>query len=193
MVIPFKGHTIFAFSDTHGMYRRLSIPADADILICAGDASEGFNPADLQDFFAWYTSIPAVLRIFVPGNHDRIFNQEPIRARNLIPGGVLYLENDGVEFDDIKFYSVPARPYIRDTKATILAGVDFLITHRPAYSCLDRDLGCKQLFLSVASARPKYHIFGYVHEEGLQRKAMLGGTTFLNVSYFEELRRNLER
>ena len=40
---------------------------------------------------------------------------------------------------------------------------------------------------------PKYHIIGHVHEEGLQRKAMLGGTTFLNVSYFEELRRNLGR
>ena len=193
MVIPFKGHTIFAFADTHGMYRRLAIPAEADILICAGDACEGFNPTDLQDFFAWYTAIPAKLRIFVPGNHDRIFNQEPIRARNLIPGGVVYLENEGMEFDGIKFYSVPARPYLRDTKATIPSGIDFLITHGPAYSFLDRDLGCKQLFLSVASARPKYHIFGHVHEEGLQRKAMLGGTTFLNVSYFEELRRNLGR
>lgn len=192
MIINLKGHNIFAFSDTHGMYRRLSIPADADILISAGDACEGFNPADLQDFFAWYTSIPTKLRIFVPGNHDRIFNQEPTRARNLIPGGVVYLENEGLEFDGIKFYSIPARPYLK-TLVTIPPDIDFLITHGPAYSHLDRDLGCKNLFLSVASARPKYHIFGHVHEEGLQRKAMLGGTTFLNVSYFEELRRNLER
>ena len=43
--------------------------------------------------------------------------------------------------------------------------------------------------LSMASARPKYHIFGHVHEEGLKRKAMLGSTTYLNVSYFEELRK----
>ena len=192
MIINLKGHNIFAFSDTHGMYRLLPIPTDAGILICAGDACEGFNPANLQDFFAWYTSIPAKLRIFVAGNHDRIFNQEPIRARNLIPGGVVYLENEGLEFDGIKFYSVPARPYLK-TPISIPADVDFLITHGPAYSYLDRDLGCKQLFLSVASARPKYHIFGHVHEEGLQRKAMLGGTTFLNVSYFEELRRNLGR
>lgn len=191
MLIEYKGHKIFAFSDTLGMYRRLDIPVDADILICAGDACEGFNPADLQDFFAWYISIPAKLRIFVPGNHDRIFNQEPVRARNLIPGGVVYLENEGMEFDGIKFYSVPARPYLRDNKATIPSGIDFLITHGPAYSFLDRDLGCKQLFLSVASARPKYHIFGHVHEEGLQRKAMLGSTTFLNVSYFVALRNSL--
>lgn len=192
MIINLRGDNIFAFSDTHGMYRRLSIIADADILISAGDACEGFNPADLEDFSDWYTSIPAKLRIFVPGNHNRIFNQEPARARNLIPGGVVYLENEGIEFDGIKFYSVPARPYLK-TPVTIPSDVDFLITHGPAYSYLDRDLGCKNLFLSVASARPKYHIFGHVHEEGLQRKAMLGGTTFLNVSYFEELRRNLGR
>ena len=96
MTIDFKAHKIFAFSDTHGMYRRLTIPADTDILICAGDACEGFNPAGLQDFFEWYGAIPAKLRIF-----------------------------------------------------------------------------------------------GHVHEEGLQRKAMLGSTTFLNVSYFEELRKLL--
>ena len=188
MIINLKGHNIFAFSDTHGMYRRLSIPADADILISAGDACEGFNRADLEDFFAWYTSFPAKLRIFVPGNHDRIFNQEPARARNLIPCGVVYLENEGLEFDGIKFYSVPARPYLK-TPISIPSGIDFLITHGPAYSYLDRDLGCKQLFLSVSSARPKYHVFGHVHEEGIQRKAMLGGTTFLNVSYFNESRK----
>ena len=192
MNIEYNSHKICAFSDTHGMYRRLTIPSDADILICAGDACEGFNPADLQDFFAWYTSIPAKLRIFVPGNHDRIFDQDPTRARDLIPSGVVYLENEGMEFDDIKFYSVPARPYLKNP-VTIPSDVDFLIPHGPAYSYLDRDQGCKQLFLSVANARPKYHIFGHVHEEGLQRKAMLGGTTFLNVSYFEELRRNLGR
>jgi len=186
MIISYKGHKIFAFSDTHGMYRRLTIPTDADILICAGDACEGFNPSDLNEFFDWYTSIPAKFRIFVPGNHDRIFNQNPIRARNLIPDGVVYLENDGLEIDGIKLYSVPARPYLKNP-ITIPSNVDFLITHGPAYSYLDRELGCKQLFLAVASARPKYHIFGHVHEEGLKRKAMLGGTTFLNVSYFSWL------
>ena len=75
----------------------------------------------------------------------------------------------------------------------IPAGVDFLITHSPAYSHLDRDMGNKRLFLSVSGARPKYHIFGHVHEEGLKRKAMLGGTPYLNVSYFEELRKTLKR
>ena len=190
MIIEYKAHKIFAFSDTHGMYRRLSIPADANILICAGDSCEGFNPAELNDFFDWYISVPAKLRIFVPGNHDRIFNQNPIRARQLIPDGVLYLENEGLEFNGINFYSVPARPYLK-RPVTIPADVDFLITHDPAYSYLDRDMGDRYLFLAIADARPKYHIFGHVHEEGLQRKAVFGGTSFLNVSYFEKLREAL--
>ena len=49
----------------------------------------------------------------------------------------------------------------------------------------------REAWPSAASARPKYHIFSHVHEEGLQREAMLGGTAFLNVSYFEELRKSL--
>lgn len=187
MLIEYKGHALFLFADTHGMYRRLAVPVDTDILICAGDACEGFNPADLEDFFAWFAAIPAKLRIFVPGNHDRIFNTNQDRARSLIPDGVVYLENEGLELDGIKFYSVPARPYLK-TQLPIPEDVDFLITHGPAYGYLDKGLGCRNLFLSMASARPKYHIFGHIHEEGLKRKAMLGSTTYLNVSYFEHLR-----
>ena len=190
MLIDIKGHKIFAFSDTHGMYRRLVVPAGTDILICAGDACEGFNPADLQDFFTWYAAIPAELRIFVPGNHDRIFDTDPLRARNMVPDSVALLESEGMEYDGINFFSVPARPYLKGP-VSIPSGIDFLITHGPAYGCLDRDSGDKNLYLAVAGARPGYHVFGHVHEEGLKRKAMLGGTTFLNVSYFEVLRRLL--
>lgn len=118
-------------------------------------------------------AIPWQFNLFWGDNYDLIFNQKPIRALNLIPKGVDYLENEGIDYDGIKFYSVPASPYLRAPVA-IAVNVDFLITHGQAYSYLDRDLGCKQLFLSAASARPKYHIFGHVH-----------------VSYFEELRKSL--
>ena len=36
MTIEYKGHKIFAFADTHGMYRRLQVSVGADVLICAG-------------------------------------------------------------------------------------------------------------------------------------------------------------
>ena len=108
MTIEYKGHKIFAFADTHGMYRRLQVPADTDILICAGDACEGFNPAELEDFFAWYNDIPAKLRIFIAGNHDMVFDKQPEYARRLIPDGINFLGNCGIEFDGIKFHSVPS-------------------------------------------------------------------------------------
>lgn len=190
MIIEYKGHKIFAFADTHGMYRRMQVPTDADILICAGDACEGFNPNELKDFYAWYNDLPAKLRIFVAGNHDLVFDKQPVFARSLIPGGILLLENEGIEFDGISFHSVSARPYLKGP-VSLPANIDFLITHGPAYSYLDRDMGDKNLFLAIAGARPKFHIFGHVHEEGLKRKAMLGGTTFLNVAYFNQLRSSL--
>ena len=186
MTISYKDHIIFAFADTHGMYRRLDVPAEADILICAGDACEGFDPVNLQDFFAWYAAIPASLRIFVAGNHDMIFDTQPDYARSLIPDGIVFLENSGIEFDGIKFYSVPARPYLK-APASLPPDIDFLITHGPAYGHLDQDEGDKQLFLSITAARPRYHIFGHVHPEGLKTPSIPGGTTYMNVAYFEAL------
>ncbi len=35
----------------------------------AGSIRGGRADAELKDFFAWYNSIPARLRIFVAGNH----------------------------------------------------------------------------------------------------------------------------
>ena len=187
MVISRNGHQIFAFADTHVMYRRLQVPGDADILVCAGDACEGFAPGELKDFFAWYISIPAKLRIFVAGNHDMVFDQQPEYARSLVPDGVMLLENDGLEFDGISFHSVAARPYL-EKPVTLPDGIDFLITHGPSYGHLDRGEGDRDLYLAIAKSRPKYHIFGHVHEEGLKREAVLGGTTYLNVAYFNSLR-----
>ena len=40
MLIEYKRHILFAFADTHGMYRRLFVPAEADILIWT-DGSTG--------------------------------------------------------------------------------------------------------------------------------------------------------
>lgn len=189
MRLNLQGHSIFAFSDTHGMYRRLIVPTDADILICAGDACEGFSPDQLKDFFTWYVSIPAKLRIFVAGNHDMVFDEQPEYARSLVPDGVVLLENDAIDFEGIHIHSVSARPYLK-APVVLPEGIDFLITHGPAYGHLDRDTGDKDLFLAIVKARPKYHIFGHFHEEGLKRDVVLGCTTFLNVSYFERLRAN---
>lgn len=183
MLIDYKNHRIFAFSDTHGMYRRLHVPEETDILICAGDACEGFQPEGLRDFFDWYAELPARLRIFVPGNHDRVFQFDPVQARAMIPQRITLLENDSTLYHGILFYGIGTVP-----AAPPPEGVDFLISHYPAFGHLDRGTGDRSLYRTVTELRPRYHIFGHVHEDGLKKEEMLY-TTYLNVSYFEALRR----
>ena len=84
MRLDYKGKYLFAFSDTHGMHRKLSIPKGTDILICAGDVVSDFQKDGLSDFLDWFSSCPAQLRLFVPGNHEIIFDLCPEEARRLI-------------------------------------------------------------------------------------------------------------
>ena len=65
MLFNYKGHRIFAFSDTHGMHRRLYIPESADILLCAGDVVSGIGKDGFGDFFFWLLSHPASLYIYL--------------------------------------------------------------------------------------------------------------------------------
>ena len=61
MRLDYKGKHLFAFSDTHGMHRKLSIPQGIDILICAGDVISNFQEDGLGDFFDWF---------FLPARHS---------------------------------------------------------------------------------------------------------------------------
>ena len=81
MVLDYKGKRLLAFSDTHGMHRKLSIPKGTDILICAGDVVSDFQENGLSDFFDWFSSCPAQLRLFVLGNHEIIFDLYPFKKK----------------------------------------------------------------------------------------------------------------
>ena len=76
MLFNYKGHKIFAFSDTHGMHRRLYIPESADILLCAGDVVSGFGKDGFDDFFFWLLSHPARLYIFAKTYGEQLANQK---------------------------------------------------------------------------------------------------------------------
>ena len=40
-------------------------------------------------------------KIFIAGTHDRFFEEHPDRVRQLIPKGVTYLEESGVELEGV--------------------------------------------------------------------------------------------
>ena len=93
----------FAFSDSHGMHRRLYIPETADILLCAGDVVSSFGKDGMENFFSWLLSHPARLYIFVAGNHELFLEDTPEIAESLLPKKVVFLHDSTYEFDGIKF------------------------------------------------------------------------------------------
>lgn len=188
MLINYKNKKIFAFSDTHGMNNRLEIPEDVDILICCGDCTrDDMSDEEIIDFLKWYTQLPGRYKIFVPGNHDMLFETEPERAKLHFPTSVTLLEDCGVIIDDIYFFGVTCRPWrFENSEYDLPKEVDFLITHAPAKGHLDNNTGCEILKQMIDEGKPKYHIFGHIHELGLQQE-VTPDTTYLNVSYYNHL------
>lgn len=186
MLVPYKNHQIFAFSDTHGMHSCLTIPSEADILICAGDGVESIEEQELSDFFNWFTAQPALLRIFVAGNHELLFDLSPDEARLLVPRGIRLLENSGVRYDDISFYSLAARPWLHQA-TEIPSEVDFLITHGPAKGVLDEGTGCTLLEKIISKHKPHNHVFGHIHQCGNQMQVHSEINSY-NVSCYDLLK-----
>ena len=191
MRLDYKGKYLFAFSDTHGMHRELSIPKGTDILICAfGDVVSDFQENGFNDFFDWFSSCPAQLRLFVPGNHEIIFDLCPEEARRLIPANVTLLEDCGIECDGITFHAISSRMIQQmqwlGGECGLPYKTDFLITHIPPKGILDEDTGSEILKQTVLKHQPKHHLFGHVHSKGGQCEEKWN-TKFGNVSTFQAL------
>lgn len=170
MRLDYKRKHLFAFSDTHGMHRKLSIPKGTDILICAGDVVSDFQEDGLSDFFDWFSSCPTQLRLFVPGNHEIIFDLCLEEARQLMPANVTLLEDSGVEYDGITFYAISSRMILQmqwlGRECGLPYKTDFLITHIPSKGILDEDMGSEVLKQKILERQPKHHLFGHVHSKG---------------------------
>lgn len=188
MLINYKSKKIFAFSDTHGMNNRLEIPEDVDILISCGDcARDGIVRSYFVSFLDWFSKQAARYKIFVPGNHDIYYELFPDEAKALVPSSITLLDESGIIIDGISLYGVACRPWrFTGSEYALSEGIDFLISHAPSQGILDNNSGCGVLRHMVDTAKPKYHIFGHIHERGLQQ-AFISETTYLNVSYYNKL------
>jgi len=175
----YRDKHITLLSDTHAKHRDLNIPP-TDVIVHCGDACNGGNLEELIDFFSWFSELPAIYKIFVPGNHDLIFDLEPELAKNLVPENIILLENSGCLIEDILFHSVVARPWLHSLPEFPQQSIDFLLTHGPAFSILDQETGCKLLYDYVKSVQPVYHIFGHIHETSGQ-EVTKNGICFMNV------------
>ncbi|KKM06798.1 hypothetical protein LCGC14_1740350 [marine sediment metagenome] len=204
---------IIAISDTHGKHRdlefRKSMPA-GDMIIHAGDVSNVGTLAQINDFLYWFGGLDYEHKIFIAGNHDFMFEQNSVLARNLIPEGIHYLEDSSVTIDGIKIYGTPHsklfmkwafnrnKPQRKALWELIPEDVDILVSHAPVYRILDAvdeqylaagadaNVGCPYLRDDVLfRIKPDILICGHIHNQvGTE---VVGNTTFYNVSVLNEL------
>jgi len=188
---------IVCISDTHTYHNQIKIPP-GDVLIHAGDVSHDGSIEQVQDFLDWFSRLPHKDKIFIAGNHDRILQDDPEWTRAMVPDGVTYLQDSGVEVEGLYFYGSPWTPRygrhrafakergtLRDKWSLIPDQTSVLITHGPPMGILDITLrppcehvGCPELSQRVRQVQPKLHVCGHVHEGwGIKKH---GHTHFVN-------------
>ncbi len=111
-----------------------------------------------------------------------------------------------MRIDGVRFYGSPWTPVfmhwdfmlgpreIAEKWALIPDDTDVLITHGPPIGCLDHvpgngHQGCAELMRRLREVRPRYSLFGHIHEEGgrlLHSPDGLDGTVLVNASVLDE-------
>jgi Icc-related predicted phosphoesterase len=200
---------IVAISDTHGKHQNLVLP-EGDILIHAGDVSSMGKESEIKDFFNWFSKTDFTYKILIAGNHDFYFEKISHNTKaleELIPANVIYLNDSGVEIENLKgttfrIWGSPIQPWFynwafnryrgEDIKRhwdKIPQNIDILITHGPAYGILDKttrneNVGCEDLLEKIKEVKPKFHICGHIHEAygGIKQS----DTEFINASVLDE-------
>ena len=194
---------VTALSDAHAMVKDLIIPS-TDVLVYAGDWSNGGSMSETARFIYWMTQQPAKYKIAVAGNHDMFCEQSPNLARKMFEeSGIIYLEDQEVTIEGKRFYGTPwfvkfhhwafgrTEEWLAETFKLIPFNLDFLICHTPPKGILDQcgsiHIGSQSLFDRLEFITPKRVIFGHKHKKG-KAVAKLGGKEieFYNVSVTDE-------
>ncbi len=194
---------IVAISDTHTLhYKMVHELPEGDILIHAGDIGTRGKKHEVEDFNAWLGFIKDKYRyiIVIAGNHDFYF-EENKSARNLITNAI-YLENEEVVIDGIKFYGSPVSPWFHDWAFNRHRGddirkywdaipddVNVLIVHGPSAYVNDKvnenrggeNVGCVDLAARMLELKDmKLFVCGHIHEE--YGTTTEDGVTYVNAS-----------
>jgi Icc-related predicted phosphoesterase len=189
--------TLVAISDTHGQHWQLDVPP-GDILVHTGDLTTTGAVEELHDFNAFLASLPHHHKLVVAGNHDFCFEDDPLRCARILTEAC-YLEDEAITLEGIRFYGSPWQPQfcnlafnlprngaaLAEKWARIPPDTDVLLTHTPPWGLRDEaryggHVGCERLRAAVDRLRPRYHLFGHIHEAaGLLHQ---NGSTFVNAS-----------
>lgn len=190
---------IDCISDLHGNLPQLP---GGDVLIVAGDAIwDHTNSSEEMEFLSWLQYQKYSKKIFIAGNHDRWLMG--VRPNNFDQWDVTYLMDSGTEYEGIKFWGSPwTIPYgdwffmateeeLEGIFDKIPSDTDILITHSPPYGILDQNIyqthcGSYSLLAKIQQIKPKFHVFGHIHEAHGQKKIKDNPTTFINCAHMDQ-------
>jgi len=184
---PDYAFRIICISDTHNGHDAVPSLPDGDVLIHAGDLTEGGTRQELRDALNWLNRQPHLYKIFIGGNHDYLLSdptfQNEIEEKY---SDLIYLQDSSVtitnfEGRSLKVYGSPHTPKLGSSSpfryppipfsevsysarwSDIPADTDILITHGPPSHHLDYKKGCPALLDTLWTVKPKLHVFGHVH------------------------------
>jgi len=182
-------------SDTHNAHQKVQIP-ECNVLIHSGDATVSSTLPELQAFATWFNHLPVKHKIYIPGNHDwMLLNYQYDKLKKIFNDTVDLVIVDTVEVDEVKIFG--ASP--PGSWSAIPEGIDILVTHYPPLSILDEipanskfnsepypiNIGSKELLDRVTKVKPRFHLFGHIHECGGCRETY-EGTVFSNAAMMDE-------
>lgn len=182
---------ILHLSDTHNSHRQLNNLPAADIIIHSGDISFAGTGEEVLDFIEWFGALNYKYKIFIAGNHDYALDGKvPERIQRFLPENCYYLCNSGVAINGVNLWGVPfffSEEMNENNHLHINSipdNTDILITHRPPFGVLDNSnnfaYGCRVLLQKVTEIRPRYHLFGHIHDAfGIEKHEY---TTFVNAA-----------
>ena len=199
---------ITLISDTHTKHRELDLP-EGGLLIHTGDLmNSGYSAYEIDDFCKWFEAQPYTHKVFIAGNHDRLFENKPEVAQEIVDNyrEITYLQDSEVVIEGFKIYGSPwqpefynwafnlpkAGPDLMSKWEAIPTDTDILLTHGPPQDHLDMSgppynephLGCALLRLKVDEQPPKINVFGHIH--GGYGYKFHNGTHFFNASVLNE-------
>ncbi len=174
---------IVCISDTHNRLGEIDVPA-GDTLVHCGDWTSTGKTSEIFKFRTQIKSLPHKTKIVIAGNHDQLAELNPSFVREIFNEiGVIYLQDESVTVDGLKFYGSPYTPEfynwsfmlprgkpLADKWELIPDDTDVLLTHGPPLGMLDQNpsgdyCGCEELSLRVQQLHKlKLHVFGHIHQ-----------------------------
>ena len=195
---------ICIISDTHNKHKRLGTLPEADVIIHCGDMTSMGHTHEIVNFMTWFGGLEQFkYKICIAGNHDWLFERNKIIALEKVPENVIYLEDEEVVLNGVKFYGTPVQlPFYNwafnkpeerliPHWQAIPDDTDVLITHSPPHSIFDwsvydnKHTGSPSLYFEVVERiKPKVHCFGHIHSgHGVKT---IEDTTLINASNLDE-------